>query len=222
MDLEKEESIDLGKLWQVAKTHRKVVGGIIVGCTILAAVISLILPKQYESTTLVQTRDANKAMGGQAAAAMALLGGGSGVASPTTNYMELMKSRTVLEPIIDAMDWEDPEKKPDAKAFAKSYLDIKNTKSTNLIEVTAKGKTPEEAQQISQSVVDNFLAMQTNNQQQTQSLLVKFLNDRIEEAKKTLTKPRRNSPTTSANIKCTALTKKQKSPSRNSKATTTP
>lgn len=184
MDLEKEESIDLGKLWQVAKTHRKVVGGIIVGCTILAAVISLLLPKQYESTTLVQTRDANKAMGGQAAAAMALLGGGSGVASPTTNYMELMKSRTVLEPIIDAMDWEDPKKKPDAKAFAKSYLDIKNTKGTNLIEVTAKGKTPEEAQQISQSVVDNFLAMQTNNQQQTQSLLVKFLNDRIEEAKK--------------------------------------
>ena len=184
MDLEKEESIDLGKLWQVAKTHRKVVGGIIVGCTILAAVISLILPKQYESTTLVQTRDANKAMGGQAAAAMALLGGGSGVSSPTTNYMELMKSRTVLEPIIDAMDWEDPKKKPDAKAFAKSYLDIKNTKGTNLIEVTAKGKTPEEAQQISQSVVDNFLAMQTNNQQQTQSLLVKFLNDRIEEAKK--------------------------------------
>ena len=184
MDLEKEESIDLGKLWQVAKTHRKVVGGIIVGCTILAAVISLLLPKQYESTTLVQTRDANKAMGGQAAAAMALFGGGSGVSSPTTNYMELMKSRTVLEPIIDAMDWEDPKKKPDAKAFAKSYLDIKNTKGTNLIEVTAKGKTPEEAQQISQSVVDNFLAMQTNNQQQTQSLLVKFLNDRIEEAKK--------------------------------------
>ena len=32
--------------------------------------------------------------------------------------------------------------------------------------------------------MDNFLAMQTNNQQQTQSLLVKFLNDRIEEAKK--------------------------------------
>ncbi|WP_416196740.1 GumC family protein [Selenomonas sp.] len=179
MDLEKEESIDLGKLWQVAKTHRKVIGGIIVGCTILAAVISLILPKQYESTTLVQTRDANKAMSGQAAA-----GGDSRVASTTTNYMELMKSRTVLEPIIDAMDWEDPKKKPDAKAFAKSYLDIKNTKGTNLIEVTAKGKTPEEAQQISQSVVDNFLAMQTNNQQQTQSLLVKFLNDRIEEAKK--------------------------------------
>lgn len=184
LDLEKEESIDLGKLWQVTKAHKKVVGGIIVGCTVIATITAFVLPKQYESTTLVQTRDANKSMGGQAAAAMAALGVGGGASSPTNNYMELMKSRTVLDPIIDSMDWEDPDKKPDAKQFAKSNLDIKNTKGTNLIEVTAKGKTPEEAQQISQEVVDNFLKMQTDNSQQTQSLLVQFLNGRIEEAKK--------------------------------------
>lgn len=185
MDLEKEESIDLGKLWQVTKAHKKVVGGIIVGCTAIATITAFALPKQYESTTLVQTRDANKAMGGgQAAAAMAALGVGGAISSPTNNYMELMKSRTVLDPIIDEMDWDDPKKKPDAKEFAKKYLDIKNTKGTNLIEVTAKGKTPEEAQQISQEVVDNFLKMQTDNSQQTQSLLVTFLNGRIEEAKK--------------------------------------
>lgn len=184
MDLEKEESIDLGKLWQVTKAHKKVVGSIIVGCTAIATITAFVLPKQYESTTLVQTRDANKSMGGQAAAAMAALGVGGAASSPTNNYMELMKSRTVLDPIIDSMDWEDPEKKPDAKQFAKSNLDIKNTKGTNLIEVTAKGKTPEEAQQISQKVVDNFLKMQTDNSQQTQSLLVQFLNSRIDEAKK--------------------------------------
>lgn len=184
MDLEKEESIDLGKLWQVTKAHKMVIGGIIVGCTAIATITAFVLPKQYESTTLVQTRNANKEMGGQAAAAMAALGVGGGASSPTNNYMELMKSRTVLDPIIDSMDWEDPDKKPDAKQFAKSNLDIKNTKGTNLIEVTAKGKTPEEAQQISQEVVDNFLKMQTDNSQQTQSLLVQFLNGRIEEAKK--------------------------------------
>lgn len=184
MDLEKEESIDLGKLWQVTKEHKKVVGGIIVGCTAIATITAFVLPKQYESTTLVQTRDANKSMGGQAAAAMAALGVGGGASSPTNNYMELMKSRTVLDPIIDELyEGKDPEKKPDAAGFAKSNLDIKNTKGTNLITVTAKGKTPEEAQQISKEVVDNFLTMQTNNSQQTQSLLVQFLNGRIEEAK---------------------------------------
>lgn len=185
MDLEKEESIDLGKLWQVTKAHKKVVGGIIVGCTAIATITAFVLPKQYESTTLVQTRNASKEMGGQAAAAMAALGVGGGASSPTNNYMELMKTRTVLDPIIDELyEGKDPAKKPDAAGFAKSNLDIKNTKGTNLITVTAKGKTPEEAQQISQEVVDNFLKMQTDNSQQTQSLLVQFLNGRIEEAKK--------------------------------------
>lgn len=185
MDLEKEESIDLGKLWQVTKAHKMVVGGIIVGCTAIATITAFVLPKQYESTTLVQTRNASKEMGGQAAAAMAVLGVGGAASSPTNNYMELMKSRTVLNPIIDELyEGKDPEKKPDAAGFAKSNLDIKNTKGTNLITVTAKGKTPEEAQQISQEVVDNFLKMQTDNSQQTQSLLVQFLNGRIEEAKK--------------------------------------
>ena len=95
-----------------------------------------------------------------------------------------MKSRTVLDPIIDQLEWEDEKKKPNAKDFAKKVLKIENTKQTNLITVTATGKTPEEAQMISQGVVDNFLAMQTDKGQQTQSTLVQFLNDRITEAKK--------------------------------------
>lgn len=180
MDLEKEESIDLGRLWQVAKTHRKIVGGIIVGCTILAAVISLLLPKQYESTTLVQTRNAGSIAAGDTSA-IGLLG--SMKANPINNYMELMKSRYVLDPIIEDMDWHG-KKPPKASSFAKQYLDIKNTKQTNLITITAKAATPEDAQKISQAVVDNFLALQTDKNEQTQTLLVQFLNERIEEAKK--------------------------------------
>ena len=185
--MEKEESIDLGRLLQIMLERKKIVGGIIVTCTIVAVLVAFLLPKQYESTTLVQTRSAGKDIGGAAAMAAAMginvgsLGGSSSNASPT-NYIELMKSRRVLEPIIDEMEWPDG-KKPQAKDFAKQKLDIKNTKQTNLIEVTAKGRTPEEAQMISQGVVDNFLTMQTENSQQTQSLLVRFLNERIENAK---------------------------------------
>ena len=185
--MEKEESIDLGRLLQIMLERKTIVGGIIVTCTIVAVLVAFLLPKQYESTTLVQTRSAGKDIGGAAAMAAAMginvgsLGGSSSNAS-LTNYIELMKSRRVLEPIIDEMEWPDG-KKPQAKDFAKQKLDIKNTKQTNLIEVTAKGRTPEEAQMISQGVVDNFLTMQTENSQQTQSLLVRFLNERIENAK---------------------------------------
>ena len=178
-----EGTIDLSKLFHIMAARWKVVTTLVFVCTAVAVVIAFVLPKQYESTTLVQTRNSSKIDVSGAAAAMAMFGVGSGsVSSPTMNYIELMKSRTVLEPIIDSMDFE-KEKKPDAKAFAKKYLDIQNTKGTNLIQVIAHGKTPEEAQMISQTVVDNFLLMQTDMNQETQSLLVKFLDKRIAESK---------------------------------------
>lgn len=173
-----EDSIDLSRLFRVMGDHKPVVFGIVGVCTVVALLISLILPKQYESTTLVQTSNAAVSSAGVLAAL-----GGVGASSPTMNYMELMKSRTVLEPIIDSLDFDGEEKKPDIKNFAKKYLDIKNTKGTNLIEVSARWGTPEEAQRISQTVVDNFLLMQTDMSRQTQSLLVTFLEKRIDEAK---------------------------------------
>ena len=177
-----EGTIDLSKLFQIMGARWKTVVTLILACTIVALTIAFVLPKEYESTTLVQTRNAGKVDVSGAAAALAALGGGS-VSSATMNYIELMKTRTVLEPIIDSMEFEDG-KKPDARSFAKKYLDIKNTKGTNLIEVAARGRTPEEAQMISQTVVDNFLLMQTDMNQETQSLLVKFLDKRIAESKK--------------------------------------
>ena len=154
-----EDSIDLSRLFHIMCEHKPAIFCIVGICTLLALVISFLLPKQYESTTLVQTRAATKMDISGAAGAMAALGlsglGGGSVASPTMNYIELMKG-------------------------------------TNLIEVSARGKTPEEAQQISQTVVDNFLLMQTDMNQQTQSLLMKFLDERIHSTKNEMEKSEDN------------------------------
>ena len=185
-NMQTEESIDLGKLMQILYDRRKTVGAIVGGCTALAFIVSLALPKTYESKTLVQTRNAGKDLGNVAsmAAVMGINIGGSSSATSPLNYIELMKSRAVLEPVIDSLEWEDEKMKPSAASFAKSSLKIENTKQTNLITITATAKSPEDAQKISQGVVNNFLAMQTDMNKQTQSLLVKFLNERIETAKK--------------------------------------
>jgi len=184
--LEKEESIDFGRLKDIMLQRKKVVGGIVVGCTAVALVAGLVWPKTYESTTTVQTRmtGSQLASGGAAAAAAALGIGIGNASSPTLTYVELMKSNTVLQPIIDDLDWpEDDKEFLTPEKFAKKNLTIENTKQTNLIKVTAKGKTPEEAQKISQDVVNNFLDMMTGMNKETQSLLVQFLNERIDQAK---------------------------------------
>lgn len=183
-----EGKIDIAGFLKVVIQEKICVMSIVVICIVVALLLTFILPKKYEATTLVQTR---KTGGGTSmgVAAMAASLGFSGVGSSgnsTYTYIELMKSRTVLDPIIKDLDWDEDEKEYlTAEKFAKKNLKIDNVgMQTNLIQIKATGKTPEEAQKISQSVADNFLIMQTNMNKETQSLLVKFLSNRIDESKK--------------------------------------
>ena len=176
-----DNTIDLSQLFLVLWNVRARVCGIILTCSSVAFIYALTLPLEYESTALVQTRSAARIDTSGAGAAMAALGLGGGT-SPTMSYIELMKTRVVLEPIIDSLDY--PEgKKPEAKAFATSRLNLQTVKGTNLISISARGKSPEEAQYISNEVVNNFMIMQTTMNQQTQSLLVQFLDTRITDTK---------------------------------------
>ena len=95
-----------------------------------------------------------------------------------------MKSREVLEPIIAELDLSDEDKeKLTAEGFAKKNLEVTNIKKTDLITIAAYGKTPEEAQMISQGVADNFLALMTKLNKEDNSTTLKFLDERIKIAK---------------------------------------
>ncbi len=97
-----EENIDFARLWQITKSRKKTAAKIIGGCTAVALAAALVWPPTYESTTTVQTRVTGAGVSGAAAAAAML--GMSSVSSPTMSYVELMKSNTVLQPIIDELD----------------------------------------------------------------------------------------------------------------------
>lgn len=192
--MDKEESIDLRELMQIVIRHKKIMCFIIAVCTVMAMITAFfILPKTYESTTLVRAKSSSKLDLSGASAAMAALGVGGGASSPTMVYTELMKSRAVVDPIIEQLDLTAEKKeKLTAKDFAKSNLVITNTKGTDLIEITAKGKSPEEAQQISQGIVDGFLNLMTQMNQDQQSFMAKFLSGRIDVARDDLNQATKN------------------------------
>lgn len=181
--IDKDETIDFQRLFAIIADRKKLFGKIIAGFTVLALIISLVWPKEYTSEVTVQTSSGDMGIGG-AAAAMAALAG-AGTSSKATTYIELMKTRTVLEPIIDQVfDDEPKEDRPEAEKFAKKYLTITNTKQTQLITLEAKGRTPEEAQYIAENVVNNFLALMTSLNKENKSLVISFLDERIATAKK--------------------------------------
>jgi succinoglycan biosynthesis transport protein ExoP len=181
------DTIDLKKLFSLMIEKKKIVLAIVVICTIIATIVAFILPKSYQSTTLVRVKSggSSSAMAGYAAMAASFgidIGGGSS-GSPES-YIELMKSREVLNPIIEKVDLTDEEReKMRTEDFFKKYLEITNTKNTDLINIAAYGKTPEEAQMISQGVADNFLALMTKLNKEDNSSVLKFLDERIKIAK---------------------------------------
>lgn len=180
------DTIDLRKLFSVMIEKKKIVIAIIVFCTIIATIVAFVLPKSYQSTTLVRVKSGgSSAMAGYAAmaAGFGIDIGGNSSASPES-YIELMKSREVLNPIIENVDLTDEEReKMKADDFFKKYLEITNVRKTDLINIAAYGKTPEEAQLISQGVADNFLALMTKLNKEDNSTTLKFLDERIKIAK---------------------------------------
>ncbi|WP_303104044.1 GumC family protein [Megamonas funiformis] len=179
------DTIDLRKLFSLMLEKKMIVIAIIVICTIIATIVAFILPKSYQSTTLVRVKSGSSSMSGYAAMAAGFgidIGGGSS-GSPES-YIELMKSREVLEPIIAELDLPDEDKeKMTVEGFAKKNLEITNMKKTDLITIAGYGKTPEEAQMISQGVADNFLALMTKLNKEDNSSVLKFLDERIKIAK---------------------------------------
>lgn len=179
------DTIDLKKLFSLMIEKKMIVIAIIVICTIIATIVAFVLPKSYQSTTLVRVKSGGSSMSGYAAMAAGFgidIGGGS--SGPPESYIELMKSREVLEPIIAELDLpEETKEKMTAAGFAKSNLEITNIKKTELITIAAYGKTPEEAQMISQGVADNFLALMTKLNKEDNSTTLKFLDERIKIAK---------------------------------------
>lgn len=180
-----DSSIDLRKLFSIVGEQKKIIIPIIVICTVLAIVIAFVLPKTYQSNTLVRIKSSGSSNLFDYAAMAAGFGIDDGTSSVNPdNYIGLMKSREVLEPIMAQVDMpEEDREKLTTEDFIKKYLEITNTKKTDLINITAYGKTPEEAQMISQAVADNFLTLMTNLNKEDNSSVLKFLNDRMSIAK---------------------------------------
>lgn len=179
------DTIDLKKLFSLMIEKKKIVIAIIVICTIIATIVAFVLPKSYQSTTLVRVKSGSSSMAGYAAMSAGFgidIGGGSSGLSES--YIELMKSREVLEPIITELDLpEETKENMTAAGFAKSNLEVTNIKNTDLITIAAYGKTPEEAQMISQGIADNFLALMTKLKKEDNSSVLKFLDERMKIAK---------------------------------------
>lgn len=182
-DVEKE--IDLEEVIGVLKTDKNKYLKIAAGCTIIALVLAFILPEKFSSIAVVRAK-ATAGMSGISSdmAAMAALAGFGNVKSDTQSYIEIMQTRSVIEPLIektDTLDADDEIKEYKLlDEYIKKYLKFDNPKGTDIIKITAISKDPQEAQQIAKGVVENMAVTLTKVNQTGTSSYRKFLEDRIQ------------------------------------------
>ena len=152
-----EDVIDLRKFFKVIMEKRKIFVAIIILCTLIATIVAFVMPKTYQSNTTIRIKTLTAAKG-----------------------IELMKSAEVIEPVMDELNLSGIS----TAKFISSNLSIVNPRNTDLISVTAYGKTPEEAQAIVKAVLDNYAAaIDEYNEDQNASTL-DYLNEYMAEAEK--------------------------------------
>lgn len=183
-----ETTIDLRKFLDVIKEKKIILVAIIAICTIIATIAAFVMPKQYSSSSMVKTRSASDinnvpVMLTNIASQLGMDTGNADGNSPET-YIEIMKSRAVIEPIIEDLDLPEEEKeKMTVDGFVKSYLELTNIKKTDLINITAYGKTPEEAQEINQKLIDSFNSLVTKIRDDNTNYAIESLKQKVEQSK---------------------------------------
>jgi uncharacterized protein involved in exopolysaccharide biosynthesis len=161
----KEDEIDLFELFQIIWNNRFFIAKIVLGITILTAIISFILPKTYTSeSVIVPVTKSSSGSGLLAIAAMAGLPVGGDQA--TANVVAVLNSNTLRERVIKDLNLLDEILKDKKNEFKRPYqeagirlkdsIKINEDKKNGTIKIEIDWKDPDIAQKINESIIKNL------------------------------------------------------------------
>lgn len=177
-----ETTIDLKDIIKTIKKRRKLIASIFGTFVILAVIISLLIPPTYEAETNLRIKQPK-------GLANSLLGdlpmGNSGATKQLmSTYAEILKSRTVVQVVIDATQSE-KEEVPTYEDMLKR-ITTQPVKDTEILKVKVKAPSPQEAQEVTNLLVNTFSDRMTYLVRSEQAIIREFIGERLQESKKEL------------------------------------
>ena len=146
--------------------------------------LAYLLPKQYTSNVMIQVKPQNSTLSalGNSSALLSLAGLSAG--DSVLDYMTLLKSDRVINPVIKKLDNADATNESfDADNFVKKYMQIDNPRGTSILSFTITADSPENAQRIAGDVVESLKNAISDVSSAQDSTLVKILEKKNEAAK---------------------------------------
>lgn len=175
------DELNLLDYWDVLKSHKKLIGGVVSIVTLLTIILSLTMPKFYKSTAVIMPIGKSGGSGGMLAAlassgqfgglaSMAGLGGLAGGQSSSQQFMALLRTRALAEEIInkynlipimfdgkvvDPNSSKGPKMEDGVKALT-SYVKFIEDKKGGTITITAEFKDPKFAADVANGYVEGL------------------------------------------------------------------
>jgi len=174
-----ETTLDLRDIIKTLKKKRKLIFGTITFFVIFAAVISFLTPPTYEAETSLRIKQPK----GLANSLLSDLptGNAMGTKQLMSTYAEIIKSRTVIQEVIDKTQT-DKEEIPTYEVMLKRII-TQPVKDTEILNIKVQAASAEESQCVANMLVEVFLKRMTALVRGEQSLVKDFIGQRLAESK---------------------------------------
>ena len=177
MALEMEE-MDLREYWYIIVKKRGIVAIVFIVTVLAVTVYSLLATPIYEAFTTVIVRESGLSM-----QSMFLEGvmGGTGTANTAQNYMQIMKSRTILEQVSNILGSEDLTPRALEKAIT-----VQPIQGSDVLKISMESPEPELAQRTVNTLADVFINWNTLYQRDDRRTARLFIEVQLEGAAENL------------------------------------
>lgn len=176
--MEDEITIDLRELAHIVQKKARFIAKVTGGCIAVAGLYLLIAPPVYESDSLLRIKQP-KGIGSSLLESMPM---GNTMASKQlmSTYAEILKSRSVIVPVIEQTEEADSDGKyMHYEDYIKNRIVTNPFKDTEILKVTVNANTPEGAQKANDLIVNGFLQRLTGLVREEQKTTRTFIEERV-------------------------------------------
>lgn len=175
-----DKKIDIMEIIKAVTDNLKSIGKTTGIFIVLAILYLLIASPVYESSALLQIK-AQKGLGSSLLDSMA--GGGSVNQQQMSTYAEVLKSRGVVIPVIEATEEPEDGKYPDYEKYVDKRITAAAYRNTDILQVSLTANDPEKAQKANTLLVKSFLKRMVELNREAQIQTKGFLEERVKQSK---------------------------------------
>lgn len=169
---------------EIIQNHKRILLYLMGGILIIFLLLAFLLPKKYTSSVMIQVKPQSGSLNTMINNTALLSLAGISTGGSVLDYMSLLKSDRVINPVIKKLDNEEAEdERFTAEDFVKKYMQIDNPRGTSILSFTITADSPENAQRIAQDVVDSLQDTIAGVGSTQDSTLIKILGKKNEDAK---------------------------------------